>query len=118
VAAGVAYDGRKREELVSGAESVVGFFFGRKAGRAVTQASTKRRMTQTAGLKAEREQQEAAAVRSDLDSLNAQLQDEVAAIDARHVEEETQVQALDVPLEKDDVRVETLAILWIPVAGG
>ncbi len=116
VAAGSAYEGRKREELVSGAESVVGFFFGRKSGRAVTQASTKRRMTEAARLKAEREQQEAAAVRTDLDSLNAQLQDEVAAIDARHAGEASEVQALDVPLEKDDVRVETLAILWIPVA--
>jgi hypothetical protein len=117
VAAGVAYDGRKREELVSGAESVLGVFFGRKASRAVSQASTKRRMTEAAGLKAEREKQEAAAVRTDLDSLSAQLQAEVAAIDARHAGQGSTIQELDVPLEKDDVRVETLAILWIPVAG-
>jgi hypothetical protein len=117
VAAGAAYDGRKREELVSGAESVLGVFFGRKASRAVSQASTKRRMTEAAGLKAEREKQEAAAVRTDLDSLSAQLQAEVAAIDARHAGQGSTIQELDVPLEKDDVRVETLAILWIPVAG-
>jgi hypothetical protein len=117
VAAGAAYDGRKREELASGAESVVGFFFGRKASRAVSQASARRRMTEAAGIKAEREKGEAAAARTDLDSLSAQLQAEVAGIDARHGGEGSAIQELDVPLEKDDVRVEILAILWIPVAG-
>jgi hypothetical protein len=116
-AAGAAYEGRKREELVSGAESVVGFFFGRKASRAVSQASVKRRMTETARRKADREQQEAAGIRTELDSLSAQLQAEVAAIDARHGGEGSTIQELDVLLEKDDVRVETLAILWIPLAG-
>jgi hypothetical protein len=114
-AAGATYEGRKREEMVSGAESVIGFFLGRRSTRAVTQASTKRRMTEAARIKSERELQEAAAVRSDLDSLNAQLQAEVAAIDARYAGAGREIQALQVPLEKDDVRVESLAVLWIPV---
>lgn len=111
-----AYGGRKREEMASGAESVFGFILGRKGTRAISQASRQRRMTETARLKAERERGEEAGVRSDLEALNAELETEVRTIEERYTGGLPQVQTLEVPLERDDVTVETFAILWVPVA--
>jgi hypothetical protein len=114
-AAASAHEGRKREELVSGAESVFGFILGRKGTRAISQASRQRRMTETAGLKAERERREAAATESDLQALSGELEAEVGAIEQRYAGKSVEIRTLDVPLERDDVRLETFGILWIPV---
>ncbi|HEY7530142.1 MAG TPA: hypothetical protein VIC56_05650 [Gemmatimonadota bacterium] len=114
-AADAAYEGRKREEVVSGAESVFGFLLGRKGTRAISQASRQRRMTETARLKAERERDEAAAAAAAVGELDAALAREVAEIAARWPDA-PEIRTVDVPLERADVRVEAFGILWIPVA--
>jgi hypothetical protein len=110
-----AYAGRKREEVVSGAESVFGFLLGRKGTRAISQASRQRRMTETARLRAERERDEAVAAAAAVEELETELTREVADIAGRWPDA-PEIRTFDVPLERDDVRVETFGILWIPAA--
>jgi hypothetical protein len=114
-ASDAAYAGRKREEVVSGAESVFGFLLGRKGTRAISQASRQRRMTETARLRAERERDEAAAAAAAVEELETELTREVADIAGRWPDA-PEIRAFEVPLERDDVRVETFGILWVPVA--
>ncbi|MFN2431478.1 MAG: helicase HerA domain-containing protein [Gemmatimonadota bacterium] len=116
-AADAAHSGRKREEVVSGAESVFGFLLGRKGTRAISQASRQRRMTENARLRAERERDELEYAESALAALGAELEAEVREIEERHLDEAVAVESRPVPLERDDVRVEVFAILWVPVRG-
>jgi hypothetical protein len=114
-ASDAAYAGRKREEVVSGAESVFGFLLGRKGTRAISQASRQRRMTETARLRADRERDEAAAAAAAVEALETELAREVADIAGRWPDA-PEIRTFEIPLERDDVRVETFGILWIPVA--
>ena len=111
------HSGRKREEVLSGAESVFGFLLGRKGTRAISQASRQRRMTETAGLRAARERDDVEAAETELAALDTALEADVREIEERHGQAARPIETRTVPLEKYDIRVETLAILWIPVVG-
>jgi hypothetical protein len=52
-----------------------------------------------------------------LAELEADLAEELAAIDDEWAAKASAVETVDVPLEKSDIRVTARSLVWIPVTG-
>lgn len=107
--------GRKREEVLAAGESVLGFLFGRRSLGALSTASRRRRMSQTAAHRAERTASEVERLKQEVAELNDELEDKAAELEAKSRELVGQIEVVEVGLERDDVRVEELGLLWCAV---
>jgi hypothetical protein len=107
--------GRKREEVLAAGESVLGFLFGRRSVTALSTASRRRRMTQAAEHKVEQAVGDVDRLKKELADLSAELEDQAADLEARWRESAKQVEVIPVGLERDDVQVEEMGILWSSV---
>lgn len=116
-AAGAAARAAATHEAEHGAAAqvttILGGIFGGRRSRSsiVTQA---KRSTASQGRVDAARDKAAAADRAVLD-IEAELQDEVAELDRVWTEKAAAIQALDIPLEKADVRVVDLRLVWVPV---
>jgi hypothetical protein len=108
------YSARKREELLSAGESVLGVFLGRRSGRAVSTAARKRRMTTRA--KADVEESKATIVKlsEDIAELEEELREEVEGITERWEEALEEVEDVKVTPRRADIEVERFALAWAP----
>jgi Helicase HerA, central domain len=118
-------EGRRNEELLSTAGSILGGLLGGKKSRggligsvlgSAGSAAGRRTRTSTAGQRAD-------AARNKVDSLNDQLADleaeaaeDVQEIDTKWSEIAKQITSQSVSLERTDVKVTQLNLVWIPVA--
>jgi hypothetical protein len=112
---------RGSDELLSGAGDLLGAILGGRrsarsiAGKAGSIARRRGRSSEAADRvrsAVNRAEEKAQA----LDDLEADLADELAAITAEWDAKATAIETLDVPLERSDVRITQLALVWIPVA--
>jgi len=67
----------------------------------------------------DRHRAEAAAARvadkqEDLDALEAQLADEIGDIAAKWQDDAAVIETVQVPLEKGDIAVQQVALVWVP----
>jgi hypothetical protein len=92
--------------ILSGALDV---FSGRRANRGINSATTAARQAATASRKA-------AAKESDLAALQHQADDEIASINAEWDAVAGAIDTLTVPLEKSDIRISDLSLVWVPSA--
>ncbi|MGH1489282.1 MAG: helicase HerA-like domain-containing protein [Acidimicrobiales bacterium] len=112
--------GRKQQQLVDIGASVLGSLLG---GRSRTRgmASAARRMSsgsrQSASAKASLEsaQNRAAEKIGQLEELEQDLQDAVIEIDDEWTEKAQAVEEYEVPLEKSDITVDDLMLVWLPI---
>ncbi len=112
--------GRKQQQLVNIGTSVLGSLLG---GRSRTRgmASAARRMSsssrQSASTKARLEsaQNRAAEKIGELEELEQDLQDAVIEIDDEWTEKAEAVEEFEVPLEKSDITVDDLMLIWLPI---
>ncbi|MEQ1788554.1 MAG: hypothetical protein ABL966_15990, partial [Acidimicrobiales bacterium] len=111
---------KKTDELMSGAGDLLGAVFGgrgsaRSIARKVGGLATRRSRSSEAGQRVEtagnRVQEKAEA----LADLEADMADELAAIGADWDAKAIAIEPVEVPLEKSDIRVTSLALVWIPV---
>ena len=107
--------GRKREEVLSAGESVLGFLFGRRSVSALSTASRRRRMTETAAHNVERAATEVDRLKQELAELNDELEDQAAELETRWREAAGRFETIVVGLERDDVHVEEMGVLWCSV---
>ena len=116
--------GRRNEELLSTAGSILGGLLGGSRSRSsmlgtvfgkAGGAATKRTRTQAAGTRLDAAENKIQSLHQQLDDLEAQVTDEVTAIDQKWASIATDVTTLSVPLERTDVRVTQLALVWLPV---
>ncbi len=116
----VQADGRRNAQLVDIGTSVLGGLLG---GRSRTRglASAARRMSSSSRQKASTEarldsaKNRVAEKIDDLDELEMELQEAVLEIDAEWLEKSQAIETVEVPLEKTDISVEDLMLVWIPV---
>lgn len=108
------YEARKREELLSGAESLLGLVTGRKSSSRLSSASRKRRMTTQAKADVKESEETIAALEKQIKELDAKLADEVEAVNARWSELIDDVQEVEVRPRRTDVRVDLFALAWLP----
>jgi len=108
------YEARKREELLSAGESLLGFLSGRRSTRAVSIQSRKRRLTEQAKLDAEESEDEIAHLENQIADLEAELEAKEAEETARWAAAIEDVTALEVRPTKSNVFVERFGLAWLP----
>jgi len=112
---------RKTDEVVRGAADVFGSLFGGKRSarsiiRAAGSAATRRSRSGEADQRVETARNRVDEKATALADLEADLHEELAAITDEWDAKEAATETMEVPLEKSDVRVTDLALVWIPVA--
>ncbi|MDH7487440.1 MAG: hypothetical protein QHJ81_14350 [Anaerolineae bacterium] len=108
------YAARKRDELVSAGESVLGMFLGRRSSRAISMASTKRRLTAQAKADIEESQATIAELKEDIAKLQEELAQEAEAITSRWADALEKAQEVRVTPRRTDIDVELFALAWAP----
>jgi hypothetical protein len=106
--------GRKGEELLSGAETLIGLFAGRKKTSALSSASRRRRMTKEAKASVEESEEAIKDLEAQMAALEEQVKQEEADLTAKWQELMDQVQEVEVRPRRTDVRVDRFALAWIP----
>jgi hypothetical protein len=108
------YQSRKREEVLSAGESVLGVFLGRRSSRAVSTAARKRSMTAKAKADISDTQAELAKLREDVADLQAEMRDEAEEIARKWEEALDDIEEVRVTPRRTDIDVELLALAWTP----
>jgi hypothetical protein len=110
----IDYDARKQEEVLSGLESVVGLFAGRKSSRRLSTASRKRRMTRQAKADMRESEEMIADLEAQIDDLEAEAQLEVDELSQKWGDLIEQVEQIEVRPRRTDVRLSLFALAWLP----
>ncbi len=113
--------GRKAQNVIDiGTSLLGGLFGGRKRSRSLATAA--RRATsggrQSSSIKARLETAEnrVAEKIDDLEQLEAQLAEELIDIDDEWTEKVSEIETVEIPLEKTDIAIEDLLLVWIPAS--
>ena len=107
---------KSQESVLGTAGDLLGAFLGGKSGStALNKAASRRTATARAQAKAESEAARYHAKAAELDELEQELADEVNEIVSRHEDLVAEVETMDVSLEKTDIRVVDLKLVWVPV---
>jgi hypothetical protein len=105
---------KQTEELVSGAGDLLGMLFGKgKRSNPLGQAARRRSASSEARARAENARVALADEQADLEQLKADLEDEVADLEEEFAAK-LEIEEVEIPLEKTDVRVAELKLVWIP----
>jgi phage terminase Nu1 subunit (DNA packaging protein) len=110
------YQARKREELVSAGESVIGLLgiFGRRSSTSVSKAARKRRLTTTAKADIEESEAEIARLEDEIEDMRQEMQEEAEAITDRWAATPDEIETYAVKPRRSDVQVEVVALAWTP----
>jgi hypothetical protein len=111
------YEARKREELLSAGESVVGMLglFGRRRSSVViSKAATKRRLTTKAASDIHQSESEIASQEQELASMRQEMQSEAEAIGRRWTSVADKVEVYPIRPSRGSVVVELAALAWAP----
>jgi hypothetical protein len=111
--------GKRNEELLSTAGSILGGLLGGRRGRGgllgrVGGAAGRRGRSNAAGARLEAAENKVLTLREQLEDVEAQLADDVTDIDAKWASAAADVSSLAVGLERTDVKVTHLALAWVP----
>lgn len=108
-------DARRQEEVMSGAGTVLGVLLGRRSTRSLSTAASKRSKTRKAERKLESMQHKVGDETEDLQELEADIAEDIAEIGAEWVEKAADIETIEIGLEKSDVIVDSLTLVWLPV---
>jgi hypothetical protein len=112
--------GRRNEELLSTAGSILGGLLGGRRSRGgllgkLGGAAGRRSRAAAAGDRLDAAENKLELLHSQLEDLETELTEEVAEIDTRWMAIAKDISTTQVPLERSDVKVTQLALVWIPV---
>ncbi|HEX4905314.1 MAG TPA: DUF87 domain-containing protein [Acidimicrobiales bacterium] len=112
---------RRNDELLSGAGDLLGSLLGTRRSRGgiarkVGTIARRRGRTSEASKRVETAANRVGEKAQALADLEADLADELAAIADEWDAKAVAVQRLEIPLERSDIRVADLALVWVPVA--
>ena len=112
--------GKRNDELLSTAGSILGSIFGGKRSRTsvlgkLGSAAGKRGRSDAAKERVEAQENKIQQIHHQLEQLEAELTDDVTSIDAKWMGVAKEITPMTVPLERTDVKVTQLALVWIPV---
>jgi len=108
------YTARKREELISAGESVLGLFLGRRSSRGLSTAARKRRYTTSAQSDIAESKATIADLMEDIAALEAELAEEAEDITGRWADSLDQMEEIRITPRRADVRVQLFALAWAP----
>lgn len=107
-------DARKREELLSGAESAFNFIIGRRDRRMVGIGAQRRRQTQSAEMDVRDTEQAIAKLNSDLQLLTGEYQAALSQINEKWMRAVGDVQEVPLAPKKSDIFADLVALAWVP----
>jgi len=113
--------GRRNEELLSTAGSILGGILGGRRSRGSVfskagSAAGRRSRTAAAGGRADAAENKVEMLQDQLQDLEAELVEELTEIDQTWMAMAKNIAPLAVPLERTDVRITQLALAWLPVS--
>jgi multidrug resistance efflux pump len=112
-----AAESKQQDELLSGAGDLLGAFLGgRRRSNPLGQAARRRTATQTARNRAETASEALDEDRAEVEALEQELAAEIATLTEEHMAKASQIEEVEIPLEKTDIRVAELKLVWIPVS--
>jgi predicted nucleic acid-binding Zn-ribbon protein len=105
------------DDLLSTAGSLLGTFLGGKRGTRslARQMSTSTKRRASTGQRLDAATDRLTTLQQDAAELEADLANEIAAIDQAWNDKAAVIETVPVPLEKTDVAVASLSLLWLPV---
>jgi hypothetical protein len=106
---------KQTEELLSGAGDIIGVLFGgRSRSNPLGQAARRRSAASQARARAENAKATLSEEQAELEALRADLEDEVADLEEEVAAKVESIEEVEIPLEKTDVRVAELKLVWVP----
>ena len=110
------YEGRKREELLSGAETVVGILgiFGRRSSRGLSTAASKRRMTTQARGDVQESEEQIKRLGEEVKHMTQEMEREAQAMADRWEHAAGEIQTYTVKPRRSDIKVELVTLAWVP----
>ena len=106
---------KQTEELLSGAGDIIGVLFGgRSRSNPLGQAARRRSAASQARARAENAKATLTEEQVELETLKADLEDEVADLEDDLAAKSESIEGVEIPLEKTDVRIVELKLVWIP----
>jgi predicted nucleic acid-binding Zn-ribbon protein len=108
------YDARKREELITTGETVLGFLMGRRYMRTMSSVATKRRLATHAKYGVEEKKDEIADLEEEITRLGDELEQASAEITRKWSDTLDQVSSVEVAPRRGDVDVRLVALAWVP----
>ncbi len=111
---------RKTDEIVSGVGTLLtAFLGGRRGSRSLAaglrRASSKRAQTRRVGQRLSTAVSKVEDKQEELEALEEELAEAVLALDETWAEKALAVEEVEIGLEKSDIRVAEVALVWIPV---
>lgn len=110
-------DARKREELLTNAESVLNFVLGKRrsgTGRSVSRGVTKRRQTQDAEADVRESEETIAKLSADLQQTSADYRTALDALTSKWMALINDAEKVPIAPKKSDIYVDVVAIAWVP----
>ena len=110
----IEYEARKKEEMVSGAETLLGVLgiFGRR--KSVSTAMSKRRMTARAKADIEESEREIKRLEEEIAEMEADFKQEADDIAARWDEMLDDIETYQVKPRRADISIDMVAVAWLP----
>ena len=106
---------KQTEELLSGAGDLIGVLFGGKKSNPLGGAARRRSASSQAKARAENARTALEDEKAELLDLEADLQDEVADLEDEFVAKADSIEEVEIPLEKTDVKVAEMKLVWVPI---
>ncbi|MEZ4702018.1 MAG: DUF87 domain-containing protein [Rhodothermales bacterium] len=114
------HSARKTDEMLSGVGSLLSVFLGgRKSSRSIAtdlrRASSKRTQTRKVSSRMELAEDKVSDKLAELESLEEELGDALLKLDEQWDDISREIEEIEVSLEKSDIRVASVSLVWIPV---
>jgi len=111
-----SYEARKREEIISAGETIVGLLgiFGRKRSTGLSTAARKRRMTSTALSDVRESEAEIERLEEELEELKEEMEEKVGDISIRWESVVDEVETYAVKPRRTDVQIDLVTLAWAP----
>jgi hypothetical protein len=105
---------RKQEEIMSGAGDLLGALLGGRRRSTVSRAATRRSQTKRAEVRLDTAEGAVDDKLTALTDLESDLADDVVAITTQFDDKAALIEEVEIPLEKVDVKVADLRLVWVP----
>ena len=107
---------RRQQEVMSGAGDLLGAILGGRRSSTITKAANRRSQTKRTEARRDSASEAIADKSADLDALEADLAEDIEAIRTEMDDKAAMIEEVSIPLEKVDVKVVDLKLVWIPVS--
>ncbi len=110
------YEGRKREELLSAGETMVGMLgiFGRRTSRGLSTAARKRRLTSKARADIAESEEEIERLEAEIEEMGQEMEEEAQAIAEKWADAAEEIETYTIKPRRSDVEVDLVTLAWAP----